>query len=714
MTNLMVPVHCLPGRTRVRVSIPNLTPAWIEAMFRKIPFIYSATYTQETRSLLLYHDRSITWKDITKYLRRKFLRAEQSEKPKSENVEVKKHLFALGLATAAFLADWLLFPGVVRVGWVAKLLNISALTTLVLSVPIFKNGISEVVTKRRANADTLTTAAVLAAIFKGNPRSALVVVILSTISELLTEYTAHRTRNYIRDMLKLDVPYVWKVGPDGKEARVKIETVRPDDLVTVFLGEKISVDGEIESGVGTVDESSITGEFFPKEVGAGKYVYAGSILKSGSVRIRVKQVGDGTAITRIIKMIEEAQSKQAPIQSQADRLSNALVPVSFLMAILVFFATRNWDRVLNMLFIDFSCGLKLSTATAISASIGKAANQGILIKGGQYLERLSRIDTVVFDKTGTLTEGRPEVKEVLPFNGYTAHEVIRYAASAEEHSSHPIAESILQQAQKWDIIIPPYNELDTIVGRGVRAVIHEEGAGEKVVLVGSQIFLEDSHVDMSALESAAARIQDENVVYVACNGQLIGCVLIHDPVRHGMRKAINRLRRRGVDEVVMLTGDRRSTAHKISTYLSLDSYYAEALPSDKADFVKRYRQKGSSVMMVGDGINDAPALAYADVGVTMGGKRTDIAVEASDVTISSDDPLTLSSSVRHAQRTMKVIHQNFLATIIINSAAMMFGAIGLISPVVGAVIHNAATISVVANSARILLWDIKKERNQAA
>jgi cation-transporting P-type ATPase C len=706
MTDQIRLIHSLPGRTRISITIPGMSAAWIEAKFRNIPLIYSAIYSEISHSLVIYHDPCICWTDIERYIRKKFATYKKQIHPgrKKDQLQVKKHLLDLGLASAAFILDHLLSSPSTRVG-LAKLINIPALAALYVSSGIIRSGLTSVFRHRRANADTLTTTAILASILKGKPGSGLIIVIMSSISELLTEYTAERTRNYVTSMLKLDVPFAWLVEEGGKERKVPIETIKPGDIISVFLGEKITVDGLIVEGVGAVDESSITGEYMPREVSQGIYVYAGSILKSGQVKIKVKHVGDSTAITRIIRLIEEAQSKQAPIQSYADRMSGSLVPVSFLMAGVVYFITNNWDRVLNMLFIDFSCGLKLSTATAISASIGKAAKHGILVKGGQYIERLAQVDTIVLDKTGTVTEGRPAVKKVSPFNGFTAQDVIGYAAAAEEHSSHPIAESIIQQANRWGIEIPEHGHIETIVGRGIKAEIEE-----KTILVGSHSLMLESQVDLSAKESHGDPYLQEgdNIVYVACEGQLMGIVSIHDPIRVGMKRTINRLRRYDIDEIIMLTGDKKQTAQKISDHLFLDSYYAEALPAEKAEFIKRYREKGASVMMVGDGINDAPALAYADVGVTMGGKRTDIAVEASDITITSDDPLTLPAVIHLSRNTMRVIHQNFFATVLVNSVAMLLGAMGTITPVVGAVIHNAATISVVLNSSKILLMEIKR------
>jgi len=353
---------------------------------------------------------------------------------------------------------------------------------------------------------------------------------------------------------------------------------------------------------------------------------------------------------------------------------------------------------MNMLFIDYACGLTLSTTTAISAAIGKAAKHGILIKGGQYIEWLSGVDTVVFDKTGTLTEGKPVIRNIYYFNNHTKEDVIRYAASAEEHSSHPLAGTILQYAREQQISIPGHGEVLNILGRGIQAEIDGN-----TVLVGSDQLMKEKLVDLSSRQTEELRAAaDEAMIYVACNGRLMGMISVHDPVRAGMNRTINQLRRQGIDEIILLTGDKKRLASHISNKLFFDNYHAELLPEDKANLIKWYRQGGSRVMMVGDGINDAPALAYADVGVTLGGRRTDMAMEASDIIIIGDDPLQLPTLIRLAHQTMKTIRQNFLTTIMVNSIAMMLGAMGTITPVQAALIHNATTIGVVVNSSKII------------
>jgi cation-transporting P-type ATPase C len=717
LINSVKVIHQLPGRIRINIGSFDINPALVESKCRLMPQIYSASYNSETGSLLIYYERQVTEFEVLQWIFRQFNlgSGKATDVPGLSGLTkiVKSELGKNSLAAAVYLLERYLHPGrgEARVG-IFRLLNPTTFAMLFAASHIIKNGFSYLFINKKVNADTLTAAAILAAAVNGKPSSALTIVILSSVGELLTEYTAKKTRNYITNMLKLDVPFVWLVEEDGRERKVHIATVKPGDIIAVFLGEKISVDGTVVEGIGSVDESPITGEFFPKAVSGGSYVYAGSILKSGQVRVAVQNVGDDTAITRIIKLIEVAQSKQAPIQSFADKMSQSLVPISFLMAGIVYFITKDWNRVMNMLFIDYACGLKLSTSTAISAAIGKAAKQGILVKGGQYIERLAQVDTVVFDKTGTVTEGEPVIRKVYRFNSYSEEDIIGYAASAEEHSSHPIAGAILNRAKELKLPIPDHGEVVTVLGRGIMAEVEQHQ-----VLVGSDVFMEEEQVDISILagsEGAEIEAKEDNLVYVACDGKLMGVISIHDPVRSGMKRAINQLRRYGIDEIVLLTGDKRHSARKISSKLLLDNFYAEALPEDKANFIRRYRHNGNTVMMIGDGINDAPALAYADIGVTLGGKRTDMAIEASDVIIIADDPLHLSTLILLSQKTLKIIHQNFLTTVIINSLAMVLGAVGTITPVFAAVVHNAATIGVVVNSSKILFMEMPRYEKQVS
>jgi manganese/zinc-transporting P-type ATPase C len=685
-------IHSLPGRTRLKLGLKNGNEKEIEAFFRSNQSIYSASYTKETGSVLLYHDSQLSWTDLF----RKYTKPTTATTPTP--AKARFPIIELLTCISAFVFEVVKSSPVPTQGMI-QLVRPTSLAVLFSSYSIIKKGFLSLLNTGKPSADTLTTAALLASIIKGNPKSALIIYLMSTISEWLTDFTAYKTRNYVRDMLSVKTDSVWRVDELGHEVKVSVDQVKVGDQVVVFQGEKVVVDGKIIDGTGVVDESSITGEYLPKELSNGDMVFAGCVIVEGNFKILVEKAGDDTVIARMIHLIEDAQTKQAPIQSITNRLTKKLVPLSFALAGLVYLVTRDWNKVLNMLVIDYVCGLKLSTATAISSSIGLAAKNGILLKGGQTIEKLAQIDTVILDKTGTITEGRAIVTKIIPLAEMPDDEVLSLAASAEVHSSHPIAEAICNKANELNLPIPHHDELEMVVGKGIKVSV-----GQKTVLVGSKRFLSDWRIPLDRLADSSSQVnQDENMVYVAYNQQLIGIIVLEDKVRDGMKKSINQLRRFGVDEIIMLTGDLYHPAKKIANQLGMDSFVAEALPEDKAKFVMNYKNKTDHLMMVGDGINDAPALAYANVGVTLGTKRTDIAVETADVIVTADDPLALAEVIKLSQRTMKLIYQNIIVTVLVNSGAILLGTLGFISPVMGAAIHNAATIAVVINSGKIIL-----------
>ena len=579
----------------------------------------------------------------------------------------------------------------------AKVLR--SLLVLGIARKFIQNGVQGVVKEHQPNADTLTATAVIASVLAGKPESSLTLLALSNGAEMLTSYAAEKARTHISGLLSLDQRYVWLVEGD-MEKKVPVEQVKVGDTIAAHTGEKIVVDGRVINGDAAVNQASITGESNPAMKHADSPVYAGSVVEAGELIIKVEKVGEDTSLAHIVHLVEEAQNRKAPVQNFADKMANFLVPISFIGAGIVYGATRDWQRVLNLLFIDFSCGLKLSTATAMSAAIGAAAKRGILIKGGNYIEALAETDTVVLDKTGTLTVGIPQIAFMKTVKDVEEKEMILLASSAEQHSVHPLAVAIQKYVKEQEWTSPQHKSSKTVVARGMQADVPDfEGYKGGVIRVGSRKFLRENNIsiDESLLEGVACK----NLLYVARDEELLGVIGIEDPVRAKMKKTLNQMRRHGVDEIVMLTGDSRAVAAEVARSMDIDSYHAEILPEDKSHYVNKLKQRGT-VMMVGDGINDAPALAFADVGVSLGGRQTDIAAESSAVTIHSEDPERLMETMQLGRRTMDLVHQNFMATILVNSSAMLLGALGKISPLWAAVIHNTATLAVVLNSCRIL------------
>ncbi|MBI4865279.1 MAG: cation-translocating P-type ATPase [Candidatus Riflebacteria bacterium] len=592
-------------------------------------------------------------------------------------------------------------------GLLGRFFTLPALTTLGLSRPILKSGLDALKDHGRPNADTLSATAILASLLAGRDISALTIILLTDIAELLTAFTMNRTRGAIRNMLSIGDQTVCRLREDGSEEFVPIGIVREGDRVAVTTGDKISVDGPVETGTGTVDEAAISGEFMPSVKNVGDFAFAGTVVKAGRMVVRAQKVGDKTAVARIIHMVEEATAHQAPIQAYADQFSASFIPVHFLLAGVVFSITRSAPRALNMLIIDYSCGVRLSTATALSAAICTAARQGVLIKGANYLEMVSQADTIILDKTGTLTEGRPQVTSIIPLDPATSDgELMGAAAAAEEKSGHPMAIAILERARRSGSTIPSHSESRVVVARGV-----ETRVASSVIRVGSRLFMEENGIDLFRASDAVTKLvqRGENILYVARGKRLLGVIGVQDSLREGMKKALNRLRQCGIDDIVLLTGDVEQHAEIVATRMAMDRYQSEMLPEDKAEMILKLQSKGIHVVAVGDGINDAPALAYADVGVAMGSTRTDLAMEAADIIIAGDDPLKIPQLIQLSDKTMSIIDENFAASIGVNTVGLVLSAIGAMPVFWGAVLHNFCTVAVVLNSTRLLMHDMSRE-----
>jgi len=719
-------VHALPGRIRISSRALGYLSAQAESIRSRLieaPGVRSARVTCLTGNVLLGYDPDMLTQDdaldlVEQILGSYSLQAFKSERQKQTGLTVNERrlqdeplremVTRVGVTTAALAFSWLRRAEVsVPKTLFRRLLSMPALTALSLAGPIFRNGLASLKDTRRPNADTLSATAILSSILAGKDVAALTVIWLADIAELLTGWTMDRTRRAIRDMLAVGEQEVWKVMPDGSRIKVALEELQVGDLVAAHTGEKISVDGVVETGQAAVDQASITGEFMPVTRRQTDEVFAGSVVKSGSVTVRARRVGDQTAVGRIVHMVEEAAQHKAPIQAFADRFSAAFIPANFGLSALVYGLTRKPDRALNMLIIDYSCGVRLSTATALSAAICTPARHGMLVKGGNYLELLDEADTLILDKTGTMTEGRPQITQILSVDGSTERELPELAAAAEATSTHPMAVAVLDKVRRQGWKVPRHKDTQVHTARGVSTRV-----GRSLVRVGSRRFMTENDVDVAPGEEAVQRLarKGDNIIYVARGGRLAGVLGLQDALRENMKKALNRLRNCGMDDIILLTGDVEQHAQIVASRMAMDRYQAEVLPDDKAETVLRLQSKGIHVVMVGDGVNDAPALAYADVGVAMGGTRTDIAMEAADVTITRDDPLLIPALIRLGKKTMAIVRQNFVTAIGVNTAGIVLSSAGYLPVFWGAVLHNACTVAVVANSSRLLFHDPEHDR----
>ena len=629
-------------------------------------------------------------------------RVRHSDEKGESTMTVKRLVGRLAVNAAGFLLGNTVFKGSLFGNKLGIINSIPALCSIGLSAPMVRGAWEGLKKDLRPNADFLTVTSIVASLMLGNGNSALMILALSDIAELMTSYTIEKTRASIKQMLSVETGDVWKVLEDGRLEKTSIDKIQAEDTLEIHSGEKIAVDGVVVQGSAVIDQSAITGEFVPAEKHPGNEVFAGTVMKSGNIRVRAARVGDKTVVSRIVKMVESSELKKAPIQRYADQFSNYLVPLNFLLCLVVWLATHNPQKALKMLVIDYSCGIKLSTATAFSAAVNAAVRKGILIKGGAYIEQMSGANTVLLDKTGTITEGKPHIvsmQVVVP--NMTEKEVLSMAMAAEETSSHPLASAILAYGRSMGAEIPEHDEIITEVSRGSRTVVDGE-----VVRVGSLKFMKENHVAApDSMQISGVGIAN----YVGVGSHIVGVLYAMDEVRQNVRRAINSLRYEGVGEVQMLTGDMDEQARLVAQEIGADGYRAQLLPEQKADAVLKLQTQGNGVVMVGDGINDAPALAYADVGISMGSKSTDIAMETSDVVINKDDPMTLPALRRLSSETMKIVHQNFAMVIGVNTVGLILGAASGISVMMSAVLHNLSTILVVGNSLRLMVFPPMEE-----
>lgn len=567
----------------------------------------------------------------------------------------------------------------------------------------FLRGALRSVGSGKLGTDALVSAATVASLILRENVVALTVLWLLNIGEYLQDLTLRRTRRAISDLLRGTSDTAWIRLPDGAEVQVAIDTLEIGDEVVVHDHVAIPVDGEVVEGEAVVNQSAITGENLPVSIITGAHVHAGSVVVRGRLVVRAHAVGNQTTIGRIIARVEEAQHDRAPIQTVGENFSRRFVPTSFVVSALTLLVTGDVRRAMTMLLIACPCAVGLSTPTAISAAIGNGARRGILIKGGSHLEQAGRVDAIVFDKTGTLTVGRPVVTNIVSLHkDWEPEQVLAYAASSEIHSRHPLAEAVIRSTEERHITIPPHEECEVLVGLGMRT-----WADGRTLLLGSPGLLRAEKVKVSKKAQEwvdKLRREAETPLLLAVDGTLVGVISLRDEVRPDAADVLNQLRTSGVRRIVMLTGDHPDIAAVVADELGIGEWRAEVMPEDKLQVVRQLQDEGHVVGMVGDGVNDAPALAAADIGIAMGLAGTDVAVETADVALANDNLYRLLDVRDLGSRAVDVIRENYGMSIAVNAAGLLIGAGGALSPVLAAILHNASSVAVVANSSRLIRY----------
>lgn len=546
--------------------------------------------------------------------------------------------------------------------------------------------------KKQIVSHTLMTVGVVAALLIGEWVTAAIVVLFMRIGSYVERFTAESARRAVKELNTL-VPQTVRVERDGIEQEVPVSEVRTGEMVVVRPGEKIPVDGEVLDGHATVDQSTITGESMPVEVAKGAHVFAPTIAKLGSLRIKTLYVGPDTTFGRVIKMVEEAEAHRSEVQRFADRFSGYYLPLVAGIAALTFLISRNALATAAVLVVACSCSIALATPIAMLASIGASAKRGLFIKGGKYLETLARADVVLVDKTGTLTLGQPKITDIIPLNGMSTSEILSLAAAAERYSEHPLAEAIRAAAREQNLPLSEPQDFEALPGQGIHARVN----GMQINIGNRHLFPQAQALpDVQQLEA-----QGKTLLLVTCNNKPAAILAAADTLRREVPDALKKLYSLGVKRIELLTGDHERAAAALADSLGI-TYHANLLPEDKIQIVKDYQAQGKTVIMIGDGINDAPALAQANVGIAMGAAGSDIAIEAAHIVLLREDWRLIPQVLRIARRTMSVVKVNLIFTAVYNFVGLTLAALGILPPVLAAAAQSLPDLGILLNSARLL------------
>jgi heavy metal translocating P-type ATPase len=557
----------------------------------------------------------------------------------------------------------------------------------------------ETLAKGKIEVPVLDGTAIAISLLRGDIKTASSIMFLLEIGEILEEWTHKKSVDDLARSMSLNINKVWMLS-DGKEILVNANQISQGDSVVIHMGNVIPFDGVVTEGSGAVNQSSLTGESLPVLKETGGYVYAGSVLEEGEITVMVKETSGSNKFEKIVRMIEESEKLKSTLEGRAAHLADKLVPYTLLGTALVYLFTRNITKTLSVLMVDFSCALKLAMPISVLSAIREAGTHQITVKGGKFIESIAEADTIVFDKTGTLTKAQPTVVDVVPFIDESPDELLRTAACLEEHFPHSMAKAVVNAAQERGLTHEEkHSKVDYIVAHGISSMVD----GHKVVIGSYHFVFEDENCTIPTdKEELFERLPEEySHLYLAIDGTLATTICIEDPVREEAATAIDALRKAGFEKIVMMTGDNERTACSIASKVGVDEYYAGVLPEDKANFIEQEKALGRKVIMVGDGINDSPALSAADVGIAIS-DGAQIAREIADVTIGADNLLQLVTLKHISNGLVKRIKKNYVSIVGINSGLILFGILGIIQPTTSAMLHNTSTLLISLNSMKDL------------
>lgn len=545
--------------------------------------------------------------------------------------------------------------------------------------------------KGQLNVSVLDAVAITVSLIRGDFETASSVMFLLKIGEILEEWTHKKSVSDLANTMSLGIEKVWLKNKNDEEVLVSANKVNVGDKIVLRTSNMIPLDGEVIDGGVTVNQSAITGESVAVNKTVGSRVYAGTVVESGECIIKVTQINGQGKYDRIVKMIEDSEKLKSSLESKASNLADRLVPFSLFGTIFTYAITRNVTKALSILMVDYSCALKLTMPVAVLSAINECSNYNATVKGGKYLEALSKANVIVFDKTGTLTNAQPKVADIITFGNNDKAEMLRLAACLEEHFPHSVANAVVNEAKARGLDhAEQHSKVEYIVAHGISSLV-----GDEKVVVGSYHFVfedENCTVPQDEQDKFNTIPNEYSHLYMAINRTLVAVICIEDPIKDNVKQTLDDLRTNGIDKIVMMTGDSERTAKAVAEKLGIDEYYAEVMPEDKAMFIEKMQTDGNSVIMVGDGINDSPALSKADVGIAISSGAA-IAREIADITVSSDDLNSLVTLKEISNLLMARIRSNYRSIMSFNTALIVLGVVGVIPPTTSAFLHNASTLA---------------------
>ncbi len=549
--------------------------------------------------------------------------------------------------------------------------------------------------------EVLDGVAISAALLSKKYRTASSTMFLLELSDLLLQYSNMRAKNALAQSLSINIDKVWLVT-DGVETESALDELQIGDTVRIRKGSLIPIDGTIVSGDALINESTMTGEPIPVHKHVDNTVFAGTVLEDGEIDVTVLSLKNDSRISKIIELIDTGEREKADVQGRAERMADGIVPVSFGLSLATLILTRSIARALSVLMVDFSCAIKLTTPVTVISALRECVNSDVLVKGGKYLEILSKVDTVIFDKTGTLTNAVPKLSKIISVkDGYSEDDILKIAACLEEHFPHSVASSIVTAAKQRNLLHPEgHGKVEYIVAHGIASIYD----GKHAVIGSKHFVFEDEGVPYPIEKETMIlnQIGSDSAVYLAVDGELIGIICVNDPPRDDAKSTIDALKQQGIKDIYMITGDSESSAKYTSELLGIDKYYSSVLPDGKAAIVEQLKSEGRTILMVGDGINDTPALSVADVSLTLNGS-SDIAREVADISVLSDNLYKIAEIRMLSEKLMKKIHSQYGFIASFNTGLIILGIFGGITAARSAFLHNASTIALTGLSTRRII-----------